>query len=404
MNGRLGHWHRWLRPSAKFGVPLLMAVFSFVLPVFASGAWVIAVQFVLWFSLLFVLAFYKGQADAKRVTHSRPAEAKIDGPFDQWYWGFPRSGRFGLWALLTVGFGMGGWFLGHRFWHDPPTGAIAGLLVLVVVYGVTDAAIRLVIVDSIITFFLGVPLIYTLVLLAQLPLLAFGLVPFSMHTYLVNPIRGALVGTGLSVLFNLKGTLSASSESGSDDGRAALHRLFLAGVELRLPVAFLIAALFIVPGHKPAALIILGALWGIVAAGVLAVFTVLVDHETVRSGWPLIALVEIVLMVGGLITVLPDYSRLGLTLALVLPAAIACAVTYGVVDLIATATSLLRGAPTVPATRPALTLAATGPDHPALPRRRDLPVGRPRQDGNRGRSPDHSRRAHRSKRRPRRRR
>ncbi len=375
-----------------------MLVFSFVLPAFAGGAWVSAVQLVLWFLLLIAAAVYKAQADAQRVTHmpAEPrAEAKADGPFGRWYRGLRRSGRIGLWVLLSVGFSVGGWFSGHLFWHDPATGVLAGLFALLVAYGVTEAGIRSVIVDSIVTFFLGVPLIYALVLFAQLPLLALGLVPFSAHAYFVKPVLGALVGTGLSVLWNLKGTFSTASEPGFEGGRAALHQLFLAGAKVRTPVAFLIAALFVAPGHNSSSMIVIGALWGIVAAAVPVALTVLVDHKTVRAGWPVIVIIEAVLVLCGLVSGLSGHSGVGQTLDLVLPAAITCAVTYGLADLIATATTLLRAAPTVP---------AAGPDHPTLPRRSAVSVQRPGRDRNQGRSPGQGHRARRSKRRPRRRR
>ena len=407
MNGRLGDRHRRFAPYAGFGLLLLMLVFSFVLPAFAGGAWVSAVQFVLWFLLLIGAAVYKAQADAKAVRHMPAvprAEAKAGGPFGQWHRGLRRSGRIGLWMLLSAGFGVGGWFSGYRFWHDPATGVLAGLFALLVVYGVTDAGIRSVIVDPIVAFFLGVPLIYALVLFAQLPLLALGLVPFSAHAYFVKPVPGALMGTGLSVLWNLKGTFSTASEPGFEGSRAALHRLFLAGVEVRTPVAFLIAVVFVAPGHNSFSLIVIGALWGMVAAAIPVVFTVLADHKTVRAGWPVIVIIEAVLVLSGLAGGLSGHSRMEQTLDLVLPAAITCAVTYGLADLITTATTLLRSAPTAPAAQPALTVPAAGPDHPALPRRSAISVRRPGRDRNRDRSPGQGRRARRSKRRPRRRR
>lgn len=272
----------------------------------------------------------------------------------RWYRGLPRAVRFGIWALFVVGFCGGGWLAGRRFSHDPTLGVLAGLGVAGFVYGAIYADTRVIIVDSIMTFLLGVPLIYLLVLLVQIPLLAFGLVPFSAHTYYVNSIFGALVSTGVSVLGNVKGTFEKASES-STDKRFDMQRWFLNGVSFRTAIAFVLASLFVVPGAKPLAMITLGVAWGVVAATVQLVFTVLVDHESVREGWPQIVILEVLVvmcLLVGLAIGISNYPVVGQSLELGIPAVLSCAVTYGLVYLIATATTQLRAAATVAAVGP----------------------------------------------------
>jgi hypothetical protein len=230
---------------------------------------------------------------------------------------------------------------------------LVGLGVAGLAYGAIYAKTRVIIVDSIMVFLLGVPLIYTLVLLIQIPLLAFGLVPFSAHTYFATSILGALVGTGLGVLWNLKGTFSKASES-TDDEQFDMQRWFFDGVSFRTAIAFVIAAFFVVPQPKPAALITLGVAWGVVAAAVQLVFTVLVDHESVRKGWLRIVIVEILvvlILLVGLLTNIPHLLIMSQTLELGLSAALACAMTYGLVYLSVTATTLLRAKETTTAAR-----------------------------------------------------
>ncbi len=254
-------------------------------------------------------------------------------------------------ALLVLGgvLGLIGWYFGHTI------GFYAGLFTAGLVYCVAtlDEAID-VIIGSIVVFVLGVPLIYGLVLLTQIPLLAFGLISFGAHAFFVSSILGALAGTGFCALLNLRGTLSKGlggedlvhliteyrlprRELAADNPaaeRPRLNELFLIGVSVRGPFAFLIAGLFVVPEHKVAAMIAFGAAWGMVFAAAQSFFTVLVDRKSVRDGWFSIVLVELILAIL-LVGAIFDHWLL----EVVLPAAVACAVTYGLVYVIA---SLLR--------------------------------------------------------------
>ena len=240
-------------------------------------------------------------------------------------------------ALLVLGgvFGLFGWYFGHSY-HQPTIGFYAGLFTAGVIYclATLDEAID-VILESIIAFVLGVPLIYGLVLLTQIPLLAFGLISFSVHAFFVSSILGALVGTGFCVLYNLRATLSKGLDSVAEQPR--LNELFLIGLSLWWgPGAFLLAGLFVVPEHKVAAMIVFGAAWGMVFAAAQSFFTVLVDRKSVRDGWSSIVLVEFLLAIVLLGAIFDHWL-----LEVVLPAAFACAVTYGLVYLIA---SLCSGA------------------------------------------------------------
>lgn len=255
-------------------------------------------------------------------------------------------------AVVVLGgvFGLIGWYFGHLY-HQPGIGFCAGLFTAGLIYSVAtlDEAID-VILGSIMAFVVGVPVIYALVLFTQIPLLAFGLITFSAHAFFVSSIFGALVGTGFCALLNLAKTLSGRSDDekmihliieyrmhgvvATDDSAAEQPRLrerFLMGLSIFSPFAFLIAGLFVVPEHKVAAMITFGAAWGMVFAAAQSFFTVLVNRKSVRDGWISIVVVGLFLLSLGLVDAIFNHWML----EVVLPAAIACAVTYGLVYLIA---------------------------------------------------------------------
>ena len=67
---------------------------------------------------------------------------------------------------------------------------------------------------------------------------------------------------------------------------------------MRAAAAFMIAGGFIIPDENTAALVTLGALWGVVSAVVQALFTVLLDRKPLRDTWFRIAVIEVLLAVG----------------------------------------------------------------------------------------------------------
>jgi hypothetical protein len=71
------------------------------------------------------------------------------------------------WTVLTGGFAVGGWFVGHRYWHEPTLGVCVGLFAVFLVWGVTDKDTRGEIAVAGGSFALGVPAIYVLVLLTS---------------------------------------------------------------------------------------------------------------------------------------------------------------------------------------------------------------------------------------------
>lgn len=292
-----------------------------------------------------------------------PLKFRCEGwrPAWQWFGQVKWSLRSGLWgaamvaAVLVLGgvFGLIGWDVG-RWYHQPDIGFCAGLFTAGIISSVAifDEAID-VIFGSITAFVVGVPLIYGLVLLTQIPLLVFGLITFSAHAFFVSSIIGALVGTGFCTLINLARTISGRSDNeklihliiwarmyrvvDTGDSEAEqpgwLHERFMMGLSVFGPYAFLIAGLFVVPEHehKVAAMIAFGAAWGMVFAAALSFFTVLVDRKPVRDGLISIVVVEIVLLSVGLVYGIFSHWLL----EVVLPAITACAVTYGLVYLIA---------------------------------------------------------------------
>jgi hypothetical protein len=267
-----------------------------------------------------------------------------------WYRGLPWYVRFGLGVLLTGGLGAAGWLIGYRFGHNANAEEFAAMTsasLVILIYGAADAEMRPFIVGSVMAFLLGVPLIYVLVLLTEFPLTAFGLVPFSAHAYFVRPVLGALAGTGLCVLLNLKATASKAldrmNSTPGGDPLAGMREWFFDGLSFRTGIAFMLAALFVIPRPTVDALITIGAAWGIVAAAVQLVFTVHADRQPVREAWLRILLIEILLAFGLITTLIGAISNHPLApqaLELVSPAALTCAATYGVVCLIATAATL----------------------------------------------------------------
>jgi hypothetical protein len=130
------------------------------------------------------------------------------------------------WTVLTGGFAVGGWFVRHRYWHEPTLGACAGLFAAFLVWGVTDKDTRGEIAVAGGSFALGVPAIYVLVLLTELPLLAFGLIPFSLYRFVLTPLLGAAVGTGLMVVFSLKGAYSQIADPSETSGQISPRSSF----------------------------------------------------------------------------------------------------------------------------------------------------------------------------------
>jgi len=250
------------------------------------------------------------------------------------------------WAILTGGLAVGGWFVGHLYWHDPTLGVFAGLFGAFLVWGMTDKRTRIEFAIAGACFAVGVPAIYVLALLTELPLLAAGIIPFSLHRFVVTPLLGAAVGTGLMVLWSLKGAYSKIAEPRRyGEERADFRETFLSGLSMRAAVAFVIAGGFIIPAESVAALVMLGALWGALSAVVQALFTSLLDREPLHDAWFRIILVEILLSLGlivGLINGINDHAVFWTTLELIPPAAVACVATFGALELIAKIVTRLR--------------------------------------------------------------
>jgi len=244
-------------------------------------------------------------------------------------------------AVLGGVFGLIGWYFGH-WYHHATIGLWVGLSVAGLIYAASTEETSGITFESIAVFILGVPLVYGLVLFTQISLLVFGLISFSAHTFFVRSILGALVGTGVCAALNLRGTVSSGLGAIANDEPPELNKRFWTGLSLRAPFAFMIAGTFVIPGHKFSAIVAFGAAWGMVAAAAVSFFTVLVERKSVREGWFSIAVAEyilVILLFGGIF-----HHAL---LELALPAALACAATYGLIYLIAI---LLPGAARIPAT------------------------------------------------------
>jgi hypothetical protein len=251
-------------------------------------------------------------------------------------------------TVLLGGLCLVAWYFG-RFYHHPAMGLYIGMAIAGLIYGLTTERTSSVTSEAIMAFLVGVPLIYALVLLTQVPLLVLGLIPYSAHTYFVTSIAGALVGAGFCALGSLYATLKDAVDAIAHHEVGAIEeRSFLMRVSFRAPLGFLAAVGFVLAGHKlgATAMLVLGTAAGMVAAAAQSIFTVMADHRSVREGWLLILVIEFLLalgLAGGLFEGIFNHSLVRPTMELVLSAAIACAVTYGLVYLTAT---LLRATPT----------------------------------------------------------
>jgi hypothetical protein len=248
------------------------------------------------------------------------------------------------WTALVGGSAIAGWFIGG-YWQEAPLGLFAGLSVA--------CLLSLLIIDDEIrattggTFALGVPVIYVLVVVTEVPLVAAGLVPFSIHRMFLTPLIGAVVGTAVVVLSALKGAakLIADRPRAPSGGPRDFTATILWGLSVRAGTAFLIASGFVVfPIDRGPAVMVLGVSWGIVAGCSQAVFTVLLDRQPVRTGWSRIVVIEFMLallLIGVAIAALKDHAHRWL-LQLPVAAAITCAVTFAVVDFGARVFARLR--------------------------------------------------------------
>lgn len=241
-----------------------------------------------------------------------------------------------FWAFLAGVVALFGWYLGHWYHWSSPAGLTVGLCVVGVAYGLTDSDYRYTVAGSAMTFLVGVPLLYVLVLVAQLPLMGLGLVSARPHSYLVGPIRGALVGCTFAVLWNAKGVLELVAKHHLD-----VREEFWRGASFRASLAFMIAGGFVLPGlaeHKSAAAIALGLMCGVIAAGAMVAFTVLVIGKTLRQGWFELLWVEgalLLTLIGVLFVGLYNRPLMLDLLELLAAMAFACALTYAAIYLIA---------------------------------------------------------------------
>jgi hypothetical protein len=278
-------------------------------------------------------------AEALEDVEDAEIAAEFRKPWDYRAVGVDQAANDPVWLFVFLAgvLGLFGWYICHWYHWSPSIGLTSGLCIAGVAYGLTDSKYRYTVAGSAIIFLVGVPLLYGLVLFAQLPLLALGLVSSQLHSYLVAPILGALAGAAFAVLWNAKGVLELIAKWNVD-----VREEFWWGASFRAPVAFLIAGGFVMPGvaeRKSAATIALGVMCGIVAAGVLSAFIVLVECKTLRQGWSRFLWVEGALLftaISALFVGISDLSLMLEYLKLFTAMAFACALTYAAIYLIAT--------------------------------------------------------------------
>ena len=158
------------------------------------------------------------------------------------------------------------WTLGHT--------VLVLLLTAVFVYGMmTTKNSFAVFFDSIMAFLLGAPLIYTLVLLTQIPLVVLGLIPFSEHAYFVTSAFGALVGTFILLVHNFS---DMAAEAAVLHDVHHVHKMFRDGMSPIFACAFGVAVAAPMHGYRAAAVwIIVGTIVGILAVAATFAFIVL---------------------------------------------------------------------------------------------------------------------------------
>jgi hypothetical protein len=236
------------------------------------------------------------------------------------------AGCLGMILLWTVGGslllgvfavpGIASWYLADRWWNQGDLGAIAPYIVAWLIYALTDAEGRGVLAVAAASFALTVPAVYGLVLCWQAITGKFSY---------AHPLGGVLIGSGLGILFTLKGAFQRAQKSASAD----LVDLFVDGLPLRIAFAFMVAALAGTPANT-ADLLQLGAVWGVLAATSQLVYGHLVKDETPRDAWIRFVILELILafagVVGGLVAII---DRQQLSILVLIPAAGAgAAVTY----------------------------------------------------------------------------
>lgn len=241
-----------------------------------------------------------------------------------------------VWVFIAGVVGLFGWYLGHWYHWSSPVGLTVGLCVVGIAYGLTDSTYRCTVAGSALTFLVGVPLLYVLVLFAQLPLMGLGLASFRPQLYLADPVRGALAGCTFAVLWNAKGVSELVAKHHLD-----VREEFWRGASFRAPLAFLIAGGFVLPGlavHKPAAMLALGIMCGVIAAGAVSAFVVLVAGKTLRQGWSDLLWVAGALLfatIGVLFAGIYNRPLLPAGLILLPAMAFTCALSYAAICLVA---------------------------------------------------------------------
>lgn len=180
-------------------------------------------------------------------------------------------GLVGLFFIVAVLPGVIGWLIANRLGISGAIGVLAPYVSLFLLAAL--AYLLGVIVEAIAAFILFLPLVYILVLVLQSVLGAFRLSSYAgADDFFLRNLDGALYGAGIAALMMLK------------SGRGDFGEIFLAGLSLRLPLAFMIAGVADVPDGL-AARIVLGSFWGLAFAGGAVLVTTLVDKEPLKESW-----------------------------------------------------------------------------------------------------------------------
>jgi hypothetical protein len=252
--------------------------------------------------------------------------------------------RAGLLAVAAAAFIFMGWFVGDRFWKEGVWGAFwAFYLGLGILGCVTYRPARAVFARAIVAFVIAVPVVYALVLIAQLALSLLNLTHFNAQEFFLKSTVGALVGVACGIFLSIKGTFNKVYEEKTTGiyGRYSITELFQVEVLALFPIGIGAALLMTVPA-EPLARIILSIFWGFFSAVCGVLFTVLIDREPATDAVMYIFMAEILIfliLVGNALESMSGkdgsfhVQKIYEGLELAVPAAVTCIAVYLLVCL-----------------------------------------------------------------------
>lgn len=244
-------------------------------------------------------------------------------------------------CLISFGPLAIGWLAGGKLFGQPMAGGIAACTAVGLSALLLHPKGRPVLLLAGASLIFSVPIVYGLVLAGRLALLPLNLTHLTLRAYLVPGLLRTVAACGIAILATLKNISekAADLKDRKENPGGSLPERFLLSLPFKIPAAFLLASLVGLPA-RPLALVITGALAGVVATSSNLVYNALIDHAPVGEGLLRMIFTEfafmICIVVGAAYAVMkgiPDgLAVLGrgllLTMELFLPACLTCLAAY----------------------------------------------------------------------------